>query len=230
MEKRIKYIEIGIDHAGIKETGLLLHYDQNTKNIKIVKSHNNVTWFNLDICTICSIVVLKETYLAEKVIFKNEAHQKEAIEEILRLLTELKTENRCDASGYINLSSYVDYPEKYEVQQYKGKDDNSGVVDTKRLNENYFPNKVPCKIKPFFLTTTTHYYSVGLGNANNKIRILKRSSELPSEKSLKSMEKKVEQVMLSNYKLKVEPLPEIAADYVVERTFNQQYYENMYGM
>jgi hypothetical protein len=205
MIARIKHIEITVVHETIHETGLLLHYDPLMRELRLIREKDTSKLYNLNACRVSTITVVRVDNTTSRFYDQLIPEQKEAQEYIQELILTLKKDGRCNANGYVNLSSYTDVNIKYLRLTGVGTPPLQlpiVIPISNYVSKTYEP-------KPLYLENTTAYYKQGgLGNINNKIKVMVRTSDLPTEKFLAAMTKKAEQVALGNFKSKVEALPE----------------------
>ena len=213
-----------------KETGLFLHMDNITREIKVIKSSNIATNYFVGNTTIHAVIVTDEQGITESCYSYKSDEQKDATNHLLELMARFKMDNRCSASGFINLNTYDDIPIKYGVSgQPLALPTVSGYRETLIGAQQHSTTYVK---KPSYLVTPIAYYAEGgAGNPNNKIKILARKTDLPSEKYLKVMEKRVEKTASGTFKTKAIELSEKSkeAPFIDEKAIAEVYGDEYVG-
>lgn len=215
MLKPIKYVEISIKKTNIKESGLLLKYDEVDDLLRLSLDGNSSTGtYSLTFNTVESILICeKDGSLTDRLFNASSASQKLARELILEIMDNLKKANRLNASGFVNLASYEGVPEKYK----KPGTLNLPIVHTNTRSDTGFgrtttttaasPGVVTHTAPKIVFLATRINYAAGHNPAKN-IAILFRKSDLPSGRLLAAMKKKALAAFEGTYKLKAEPLHE----------------------
>ena len=233
MLKPIKYVEISIKKTNIKESGLLLKYDEVEDILRLSLDGNSSTGtYSLTFNTVESILICeKGGGLTDHLFNASRDSQRLARELILEIMDNLKKANRLNASGFVSLASYEDIPEEYK----KPVTSNLPIVHTNTRSDTGFgrttttPAASPGVVthtapKIDFLATRVNY-AVGHTPAK-KIATLFRKSDLPSGRLLSAMKKKALAAFEGTYKLKAEPLHE--DDKEVEKD-DTQFISGVYG-
>ncbi len=216
MLKPIEYIEVTLDKRGIKQKGLFLHYDETTQMIRLIIDCNNTTGsFSLTFAPITSILIKDSESTTSSNFSQAGESQKLAIELILEASHQLKKDNRLNASGFVNIASYKDVPHTYRKMEMT----NLPVVTNSNnlVGTTNHTTVQPPKIN--FLVSKPTYYVNNL--PAKKIAIIFRKSELPTDKMLKTMSKRVSAASLGTYKIKAKPLSEV--DIEPPKTEAQEY-------
>lgn len=192
--KPLKYVEITVDKGASKEVGLLLLYEEVGDVLRLVLDNvNSTAVFNLRLVTVTNIHITDFYKSTDRVFNSSVGSQKLAKELLCEVLDELKKENKLNASGFVNIASYKDIPDKYT---------------TKALP--HVTTYTPGKPVIGFLATIPTYHNYN--PPQKKIGVIFRKSDLPTDKAMSSMLKKVQAVALNVYKLKVKPLSEDDAE------------------
>ena len=224
MLKTIDFIEVTLNKRGIKEKGLFLHYDEETRMIRLVTDNNNTTGsFSLTFAPITGILMQDAESAVSTVYNRADGSQKLAIELLLEASHQLKKDNRLNVAGFVNISSYKNIPDKYKklsVHLPATVNNSTNIIGAPPINQTtvYTP-------KVSFLGSKPAYHANYA--PSKKIAIIFRKSELPTAKMLKAMNKRVTAAGLNIYKLKAKPLSE--EDVEVEKSPEAQDYLNGYN-
>jgi len=212
--KPLKYVEVTVDKGASKEVGLLLLYEEVGDVLRLVLDNvNSTAVFNLRLVTVTNIHISDFYKSTDRIFNASNGSQKLAKELLCEIIDALKKENKLNASGFVNIASYKDIPDKYTVKAL-----------THVVTYPHVTNYTPVKPSIDFLATIPTYHNYN--PPQKKIGVIFRKSELPTAKAMSSMLKKVKAVTSNVYKLKVKPLSEDDAEPEVK---DDQEQFDMYG-
>ena len=207
--KPLKYVEVTVDKGASKEVGLLLLYEEVGDVLRLVLDNvNSTAVFNLRLVTVTNIHISDFYKSTDRIFNASNGSQKLAKELLCEIIDALKKENKLNASGFVNVASYKDVPDKYAIKALP------------HVPVTYTTGK-PATV---FLATTPSYPTYN--PPQKKIGLIVRKTDLPSTKALASMFKKAQAANTNVYKLKVKPLSE---DDVEPEVKDEQEQFDLYG-
>jgi hypothetical protein len=217
IDKPISFVELEIDKGASKDKGLFLYFDQELNTLRItLNEKGDLGVYNLSYVSISSIRVKDVNKDTTRAFGSSNNSQILAKDLLCEVIECLKNENRLNASNFVSTGSYTDIPERYKKSTIGVK--NEVITYT---NQNSY---VPPINKPTFLSVAPLYQAYV--PPHKKMKLLVRSTELPTAKELYAMCKKAISVEDGLYKLKVKPLSEedTQKDTEVQKSYNE------YGM